>query len=68
MRKRFLLLIASLLTIAQGTVAQGIAYVDRSWDDAAKHDIQMFPLTPSCPGFIGGLYSAGNRPPCEPLD
>ena len=38
MRKRFLLLIASLLTIAQGTVAQGIAYVDRSWDDAAKHE------------------------------
>lgn len=40
MKTRTLFLLATLLAIAQGTAAEGIAYVDRSWDDAAKRVVE----------------------------
>jgi hypothetical protein len=61
MRKRFLLLIASLLTIAQGAVAQGIAYVDRSWDDAAKRVVEKIDTCKNYKTFGGIVYWVGTQ-------
>ncbi len=61
MKTRNLFLLATLLAIAQGAVAQGIAYVDRSWDEATQRVVEKIDTCKDYSTFGGydewfGLY------------
>ena len=61
MKTRNLFLLVTLLAIAQGTWAQGIPYVDRSWDEATQRVVEKIDTCKDYRTFGGydewfGLY------------
>ena len=73
MNKRFWFLMVTLLAMVQGTWAQGIPYVDRSWDEATQRVVEKIDTCKDYRTFGGydewfGLYDKMVRRarPCAP--